>query len=65
MCLAQNFWNGPISAKSPIYSPWFFQILTYLGPKAINDLSIPFDRAIKELKNACFSFEIGHSRLKL
>ncbi len=29
------------------------------------DLNIPSERPIKELQNARFSFEIGHSKLKL
>ncbi len=36
-----------------------------LGPKAIPDLSIPLDRAIKELQNESFKSEIGQSQLEL
>ncbi len=41
------------------------QKLADMAASKVPDLNIPSERATKELQNACFNFEIGHSKLKL
>ncbi len=65
VCLVQNFQNSPILTKSPTYSPRFFPNFGEFHLKGITDLSTPSERSYKELLNACFTFEIRHSKLKL
>ncbi len=48
--------------KTEGYSPW---ILVDLDPEQNTKLNTSSERPIKKLSNACFSFEIGHSKLKL
>ncbi len=43
------------------YSLWYVKI----EPSQNQDLSTSLERPYKELLNACFSFEIRHSKLKL
>ncbi len=43
----------------------FFQKLVYFDQTEIANLNISSERPSQELLNVCFSFEIGHSKLKL
>ncbi len=45
----------------PLIVHRFFSKIAHFDPIAIADLSIPFERSMKELPNACFSFEVGRS----
>ena len=58
--------KGPQNSKKSLYSMgynslWYVKI----DPSQNQDLSTSLERSYKKLLNACFSFEIRHSVLKL